>query len=44
MQDEPRATGLKVMIYNKSAFPARALTDGRFRYYFRRDGTGRGRR
>ncbi|RLP86853.1 glycoside hydrolase family 9 protein [Micromonospora sp. CV4] len=40
MQAEPRATGLKVMIYNKSAFPARALTDGRFRYYFRPDGTG----
>ncbi|WP_444950480.1 glycoside hydrolase family 9 protein [Micromonospora ureilytica] len=39
-QAEPRATGLKVMVYNKSAFPARALTDGRFRYYFRPDGTG----
>ncbi|MFC7549411.1 glycoside hydrolase family 9 protein [Plantactinospora sp. GCM10030261] len=40
MQNEPRATGLKVMIYNKSGFPARALTDGRFRYYFRPEGTG----
>ncbi|MEV6816876.1 glycoside hydrolase family 9 protein, partial [Micromonospora sp. NPDC051296] len=40
MQNEPRATGLKVMIYNKSAFPARALTDAKFRYYFRPDGTG----
>ncbi|MGI5522595.1 glycoside hydrolase family 9 protein [Micromonospora sp. CA-259024] len=40
MQAEPRATGLKAIIYNKSAFPARALTDGRFRYYFRPDGTG----
>ncbi|MEU7802387.1 glycoside hydrolase family 9 protein [Micromonospora arborensis] len=40
MQAEPRATGLKAIVYNKSAFPARALTDGRFRYYFRPDGTG----
>ncbi|WP_405095051.1 glycoside hydrolase family 9 protein [Micromonospora sp. NBC_01412] len=40
MQAEPRATGLKAMIYNKSAFPARALTNGKFRYYFRPDGTG----
>ncbi|WP_433532156.1 glycoside hydrolase family 9 protein [Micromonospora sp. CA-263727] len=40
MQNEPRATGLKVMIYNRSAFPARALTDAKFRYYFRPDGTG----
>ncbi|MEV4655829.1 glycoside hydrolase family 9 protein [Micromonospora sp. NPDC049301] len=40
MQAEPRATGLEVMIYNRSAFPARALTDGRFRYYFRPDGAG----
>ncbi|MFC5923224.1 glycoside hydrolase family 9 protein [Micromonospora vulcania] len=40
MQAEPRATGLKAIIYNKSAFPARALTNGRFRYYFRPDGTG----
>ncbi|MGC5030740.1 glycoside hydrolase family 9 protein [Micromonospora sp. DT229] len=40
MQNETRATGLKVMIYNKSAFPARALTDAKFRYYFRPDGTG----
>ncbi|MFU8871442.1 glycoside hydrolase family 9 protein [Micromonospora sp. SL4-19] len=40
MQAEPRGTGLKVMIYNKSAFPARALTTGKFRYYFRPDGAG----
>ncbi|MER7457013.1 glycoside hydrolase family 9 protein [Micromonospora sp. NPDC126480] len=40
MQAEPRATGLKVIVYNRSAFPARALTDGRFRYYFRADGPG----
>ncbi|MGC4746514.1 glycoside hydrolase family 9 protein [Micromonospora sp. DT201] len=40
MQAEPRATGLKAIVYNKSAFPARALTDGRFRYYFRPDGSG----
>ncbi|MFF0173430.1 glycoside hydrolase family 9 protein [Micromonospora profundi] len=40
MQAEPRATGLKAIVYNKSAFPARALTDGKFRYYFRPDGTG----
>ncbi|MFJ8577791.1 glycoside hydrolase family 9 protein [Micromonospora sp. NPDC093277] len=40
MQAEPRATGLKVMIYNKSAFPARALKTAKFRYYFRPDGTG----
>jgi hypothetical protein len=40
MQAEPRATGFKAIVYNKSAFPARALTDGRFRYYFRPDGTG----
>ncbi|MEV0152468.1 glycoside hydrolase family 9 protein [Micromonospora sp. NPDC050686] len=40
MQAEPRATGLKAIIYNKSAFPARALTTGKFRYYFRPDGTG----
>ncbi|GGM35265.1 hypothetical protein GCM10011608_19860 [Micromonospora sonchi] len=40
MQNEPRATGIKAIIYNKSAFPARALTDGRFRYYFRTDGAG----
>ena len=25
-QNEPRATGVKVIVYNKSAFPARALT------------------
>ena len=28
MQTEPRDTGLKAIIYNQSAFPARALTDG----------------
>jgi endoglucanase len=39
MQDEPRDTALKVMIYNKSAFPARALTGASYRYYFRREGT-----
>ncbi|MFF5175830.1 glycoside hydrolase family 9 protein [Micromonospora sp. NPDC000089] len=40
MQAEPRATGLKAIIYNKSAFPARALTTAKFRYYFRPDGAG----
>ncbi|MEU3457726.1 glycoside hydrolase family 9 protein [Micromonospora sp. NPDC006766] len=40
MQNEPRATGIKAIIYNKSAFPARALTTAKFRYYFRPDGTG----
>ncbi|MFY1684342.1 glycoside hydrolase family 9 protein [Micromonospora sp. WMMD730] len=39
MQAEPRATGLKAIIYNKSAFPARALTNGKFRYYFRPEGS-----
>ncbi|MEH1012990.1 glycoside hydrolase family 9 protein [Micromonospora sp. CPCC 206060] len=39
MQNEPRAIGLKAIIYNRSAFPARALTAGKFRYYFRPDGT-----
>ena len=39
MQDEPRDTALKVMIYNKSAYPARALTSASYRYYFRREGT-----
>jgi chitodextrinase len=39
MQAEPRATGIKAIVYNKSAFPARALTDSSFRYYFRREGT-----
>ncbi|MEV4709562.1 glycoside hydrolase family 9 protein [Actinoplanes sp. NPDC049316] len=38
MQNETRSTGVKVVIYNKSAFPARALTAGKFRYYFTRDG------
>jgi hypothetical protein len=37
MQAEPRATGLKVMVYNKSAFPARALKAAKYRYYFRVD-------
>ncbi|WP_189082351.1 glycoside hydrolase family 9 protein [Mangrovihabitans endophyticus] len=37
MQNEARSTGVKVIIYNKSAFPARALTQARFRYYFTRD-------
>ena len=37
MQNETRATGVKVVVYNKSAFPARALTNGKFRYYFTRD-------
>jgi endoglucanase len=37
-QNEQRATGVKVIVYNKSAFPARALTTAKFRYYFRRDG------
>jgi hypothetical protein len=39
MQDEPRDTALKVMIYNKSAFPARALSNATYRYYFRYEGT-----
>ncbi|TDC57281.1 endoglucanase, partial [Micromonospora sp. KC207] len=39
MQAEPRATGLKAIVYNKSAFPARALTNGKFRYYFRPEGS-----
>ena len=38
MQNETRATGVKLIVYNKSAFPARALTAAKFRYYFRRDG------
>jgi endoglucanase len=37
MQNETRSTGVKVIVYNKSAFPARALTNARFRYYFTRD-------
>jgi hypothetical protein len=36
-QNETRSTGIKAIIYNKSAFPARALTKGSFRYYFTRD-------
>jgi endoglucanase len=39
MQNEPRATGIKAIVYNKSAFPARALTRSSFRYYFQREGT-----
>ncbi|WFE60750.1 glycoside hydrolase family 9 protein [Micromonospora sp. WMMD712] len=39
MQAETRATGLKAIVYNKSAFPARALTNGKFRYYFRPEGS-----
>jgi endoglucanase len=39
MQDEPRDTALKVLIYNRSAYPARALTSASYRYYFRREGT-----
>ncbi|HEX8627253.1 MAG TPA: glycoside hydrolase family 9 protein, partial [Catenuloplanes sp.] len=39
MQNEPRATGIKAIIYNRSAFPARALTRASFRYYFQREGT-----
>jgi len=39
MQNEPRATGLKAVVYNKSAYPARALTRSVFRYYFTREGT-----
>jgi hypothetical protein len=38
MQNESRSTGVKVVVYNRSAFPARALTAATFRYYFRRDG------
>ncbi|MFV2021078.1 glycoside hydrolase family 9 protein [Micromonospora sp. LOL_023] len=40
MQNETRSTGVKAIIYNKSAFPARALTGAKFRYYFVRDGSG----
>ena len=29
MQNEPRATGIKAIVYNRSAFPARALTQSR---------------
>ncbi|MET7393483.1 glycoside hydrolase family 9 protein [Dactylosporangium sp. NPDC005572] len=31
-------TEIKAMVYNKSAWPARALTQGSFRYYFTLDG------
>ncbi|GIJ44223.1 hypothetical protein Val02_11090 [Virgisporangium aliadipatigenens] len=37
-QNETRSTGVKVVVYNKSAFPARALKNATFRYWFRRDG------
>ncbi|HET6531082.1 MAG TPA: glycoside hydrolase family 9 protein, partial [Actinoplanes sp.] len=37
MQNETRSTGVKVVVYNKSAYPARALTAAKFRYYFTRD-------
>jgi endoglucanase len=37
MQNETRSTGVKLIVYNKSAFPARALTAAKFRYYFTRD-------
>ncbi|MFF5218898.1 glycoside hydrolase family 9 protein [Micromonospora sp. NPDC000442] len=40
MQNETRSTGIKAIVYNKSAFPARALTDAKFRYYFRVPGLG----
>ncbi|HZM80128.1 MAG TPA: glycoside hydrolase family 9 protein [Candidatus Limnocylindrales bacterium] len=32
-------TEIKTLVYNKSAWPARALTQGSFRYYFTLDGT-----
>ncbi|HEU5470515.1 MAG TPA: glycoside hydrolase family 9 protein [Actinophytocola sp.] len=32
-------TEIKTMIFNRSAWPARALTNGSFRYYFTLDGT-----
>ncbi|GIF72578.1 glycoside hydrolase family 9 protein [Asanoa siamensis] len=38
MQAEPRGTGLKAIVYNRSAYPARALTDAKLRYYFRAEG------
>ena len=34
---DPRETRVKATIYNKSAFPARALTTATYRYYFTRD-------
>jgi endoglucanase len=34
----PNFTEIKATVYNKSAFPARALTNGSFRYYFTLDG------
>ena len=33
----PDFTEIKAMVYNKSAWPARALTNGSFRYYFTLD-------
>ncbi|MGC9669526.1 glycoside hydrolase family 9 protein [Planosporangium sp. 12N6] len=38
MSNETRFTTVKAVVYNKSAFPARALTKATFRYYFRREG------
>ncbi|MEU8006516.1 glycoside hydrolase family 9 protein [Catellatospora sp. NPDC049111] len=34
---DARETRVKAIVYNKSAFPARALTTAKFRYYFTRD-------
>jgi endoglucanase len=34
----PGFTEVKALVYNKSAWPARALTQGSFRYYFTLDG------
>jgi chitodextrinase len=39
IQNSARITGLRVMIFNKSAFPARALKNSSYRYYLRREGT-----
>jgi hypothetical protein len=39
MGNETRFTTVKAVVYNKSAFPARALTRATFRYYFRREGS-----
>lgn len=35
----PTFTEMKATVYNKSAWPARALTNGSFRYYFTLDGS-----
>ncbi len=37
---DQRETRVKATIFNKSAFPARALTTAKFRYYFTRDDAG----